>query len=554
MIRASIWTTAMGAAWIIIALATLATMIGAAYVGAADAPVADEWRYVDPAIYLQDLFLKNNGHPLVIGRLGLALDYWLFDARGWSLRAASFAFAGTMVFAALVLTRIAGHRSLPGQIAIGSCAAIVLFNPQGAQNFYFGFQFTFVLAFAAAIGAISALAAYADRARPWRLALAFALSIVAVFSLGNGIMAPFLLALMAWRLGLNRRVWVGFAAAGVLSAIALAVAPSVGAPERIVLAPLDMAVFALRVLGGTPALTLGALTSADAMAWSLVFGIVELIGALALGFRLALNAQPNPGRLGGVALMLFAIGSAAAIALVRGGLNDELALSSRYALVSSTMLIGLVLTYWPLAPQPTLQARALTALAVIVLAATPFAGAAEIKTREAAQREIVRAESALVLGLIRAEAVGFYAPPDMMEAQTNVLRASGKWLFQDQWSRSIGRRIDVSAVQATCAGATRPPRAVADAPEFARMRGDVDARAGGRIVVIVDSAGLAVGYGLKPRRLGDLLPILDPPSHRADWLGVARSPASAGTNYSAYLATRTALLCRIGAPARASTG
>jgi hypothetical protein len=539
--------------WLLLALTVLATLILAAYVGGADAPVADEWRYVDPTIYLQDLFMKNNGHPLVIGRLGLALDYWLFDARGWALRAASFAFAASIVGAALMLARLAGHRSWQSQIAIGAFASIMLFNPQGAQNFTLGFQFIFVLVFAATAGAIAALAGYTANTKPHRLFLAYALSVVAALSLGNGIITPFILALMGWRLGLSSRAVLGFLALGGLSALALAAAPEIGsASERLpIAAPLDNIVYTLRVLGGAPALTISALTNADSLILALLFGIAGCAAAAWLGFRLWRTREKNPGRLGGAALMLFAIGSAAAIALVRAGAGGDGhgALTSRYVVVSALLLVGLALTAWPVAPKPAWRVHAFTALALAALTTVPFSAIAVIKSGEQIQRDYVRAESALVLGLVRPQALAAFATPELIAAQADVLRANGKWLFQDRWSRSIGQRIDTRSVRARCRGAMRMLQPSADAPQLAGIRGAVDASARGRIIVVADASGTMVGYGLKLRRAADLLPLLG--ENRADWFAMARilGPESA---YTAYLASPDVLLCRIGRPARLS--
>jgi hypothetical protein len=535
------------AMWIALALATLLAMIAAAYVGAADAPVADEWRYVDPAIYLQNLFEKNNGHPLVIGRIGLALDYWLFDARGWALRALSFAFTAATIGAALVIAWLAGCRTLASQIAIGALACALLFNPQGVQNFAIGFQFTFLLAFAATAGAIATLAAYATDAKPLRLALAYALSAIAVLSLGNGIVTPFLLALMAWRLGLNPRVTLGFAALGAISAIGVALAPEIGAAnERLPMAPLfDSAIYALRVLGSGPGLTLAALTGADALIMALLFGLAGVAGALWFAWHAARAPEPNAGRLGAVMLMLFAIASAAAIAVVRAAGDAQAALASRYVVVSSIFLVGLALAAWPTTFTRTWRTYALTALALAVLATIPAAAPSVVQHGEENQREFVRAESALVVGLMRPGALAALAPLDLISANTEVLRANGKWLFQDRWSRSLGERLDVEHVTATCGGTLRVLAQRTGTPHLVRVRGAITSVSPGRIIVIADASGTMVGYGLRLRRAADLLPFLDKPGAQAEWLGMARTQD--GGAYTAYVASPTALLCRIGA-------
>jgi hypothetical protein len=186
------WASIVIAAyWALLAAITFAATYAVSYVGAINAPFADEWLYTNPQTYAQPLstlFNKHGSHPFVIGRIGLALDYWLFDAQGWALRATSFVLAALAVCAVAALIRQMRVQSPWLEIVYAAFAVTAFFSPLGEQNFSWGFQFTFVLAFTAAFGAIAALAAYADQRKTSLLILATMLSATSTLSLANGLL------------------------------------------------------------------------------------------------------------------------------------------------------------------------------------------------------------------------------------------------------------------------------------------------------------------------------------------------------------------------------
>src|SRR5262249_32793947 len=149
---------------------------------------------------------------------------------------------------------ICGYRSFFSLAILGSFATIVLFAAAGAQNFNFGMQFIFVLAWTSTTGAVAALASYANGPARWKLGLAATCCILAVLSLGNGFLAGYILTAMAWRLRLDRRVIFFLAALALLCTAAWLAMPGAMLlfPIHISDAPLILAYW-LRVIGGVPA-------------------------------------------------------------------------------------------------------------------------------------------------------------------------------------------------------------------------------------------------------------------------------------------------------------
>jgi hypothetical protein len=159
------------------------------------------------------------------------------------------------------------------------------------------------------------------------------------------------------------------------------------------------------------------------------------------------------------------------------------------------------------------------------------------------------AQTAFVTGVPDAKSIGYisFNMIDSMAASQG-LKARGKWMFEDRWSRSVGTGIDVGAVQnQVCAGTflLRDTETVGEG--FFRVGGLVDRKAASaaKLVVVVDSTNQMVGYGLVPRRVSDIIPVTGSGATRLDWQGHAwdtRRPP-----YTAYLASAKALRCRIDA-------
>jgi hypothetical protein len=541
--------------WIAVAAATLLSSALVSYVGAISAPYRDEWYFTNPDVYLRSLFSKYNGHPFAIGRISLALDYWLFDARGWALRAATFLVAAGEVWAIAVLARVSGMRSLGGQIITCAFALIAVYNAQSYENFTVGFQFTFVLAFASTAGAISGLAAYAIRPRLWVLVLSSMLGLIASQSLGNGLITPLLLLLMAVRLELPRSIVAAFAALTCGSWASYLLMPGLPtAPINFEHAP-HMIAFALRVLGSAPANTLGSLYAGDhefdTMSWALIFGVAGVLGAVGFGVAALIAKRPNPGRVGAAAIATFALAAAGMMGLLRSDFASQFALTSRYTVVSALLIVAigvLVSSYFPQSNRKLGHAILFAGALVAALAPIAAVPLTDVVTND--QRARVAAQAALVVDVAiqtgSQALTGGYVPLNRTRRSAARLRAHQKWLFQDQWSRAIDERIDLSETNGrVCNGAL-----VIQGQEqgFVTVGGLVDAVATrrGRIIIVVDSDGIMKGYGLVPRRRSDFI------GHQEtalDWVGFTRvRPQQRAAQLTAYLASTDRLLCQIGGP------
>jgi hypothetical protein len=556
-------------AWAIAAGIVILGAVSVSHGGSVNAPFADEWLNAYPADYLPRLFERQFGHPLVIGRLALALDYWLFDAQGWSLRYGQFVLLGLAVACVWKLGALAGLESLFARGSLAGFAAVILFNPQLAQNFTWGFQFTFTLAFVAVIGAATCFADYAASGRRRSLAGGFILAAIAVLALGNGLAAPLLMTLMAWRLGLPRRVLIGLALLSVVSlALILAMPPEttslalVASMHGLDSAPIDpprVLAFGLRVIGSAPANTLSGFTQTigveiDPKLWALALGILLGVGAAALGLPTLLDRKPNPARTAAAILAIFAGASALMTGFLRGSIMpEELALSSRYTLISALLLVAIaVMTAARLKPVRQPLASAVSIAGALLALIVPLGGRPLTNDFVAFQQQNTRAQAAVVAGVEMDAGFGFLGgivtSPPLVQSVISHLRADRSWMFADPWAHRIGERIDVGVVrERRCAGAMQAAMPRTARRGFVELGGEIDpsdARAA-RTIIVLDSAGAMRGYGLATRR--SLAAILTAPEAPIKWVGYTRTQPGTREQYSAYLAGPNGVSCLIGA-------
>jgi hypothetical protein len=549
-------------AWALVATTVIAGAISVSHVGFVNAPYFDEWLNAYPGDYLARLFERYNGHPLIIERLALAADYYAFDAQGWALRYGQLVLLAMAVVCVWRLGALAGLQSVFARGALAAFAAVALFNPQLGQNFSWGFQFTFTLAFVVTIAAATCLAEYAAAKRkPWLVAC-FIFSTLAAFSLGNGLAAPFLMALMAWRLGLDRKIWLGLAALSVVCALILFLMPPdsssalspLAAPERGFPNPVDALAYAFRVLGSAPATTLASFAAVigvklDAQTIGAIFGVLLSGGAAYLAAPVLLR-RDNPALTAAAALALFAGVSALMIGVLRSGWRDELALSSRYTLISALLIVALgvlvaarLKSWSPRLALPALLAGALAALIVPIGAAAVTADYAVKQHNRAARQAAIVAGVEMQAGL--GVLGGMTTSAALVQDTIAQLRADRTWLFADPWSHRIGEHIEVSDAR-RCASRVQTGARRTAHMGFAALNGEIGAPAArqGRTVVILDGEGVMRGYGLVLRR--SLGTIVTAPNSRLKWVGYTQSQPEATQTLTAFVAGPEGVVCRIG--------
>jgi len=550
------------AIWLLVAAATLLEALSIAHVGSVNAPVLEEWLNADPAYYLPRLFEKYNSHPMVVERLALALDYRLFDAQGWALRYGALAALFLSALAIGWLGRLSGSRTPAAIVATTAVATVVLLNPEGADNYTWGFQFCFVTAFAFTVGAIVCLAQYATQPRiPWLIASVI-LGLGAALSLGNGVLTPFLLALMAWRLGASRRVVAAFGALALICALLLALMPT-STPAVIVFDVWRVLTFGFCLLGSSPAATFADAAKfgglhMDPVVLALILGVALALAAGTLSMQAIAEMPPNPGKIGAVALISFSLASAGLASVGRSYAVLAYALSSRYTIVSAVLLAGTAVLVSSSVKSTSWK---LNALALILAApctlVVPIAGLAQEQSFTVLGRQLARAQAAIVAGVETQTGLGrlgtvLYPFVTVKQVAPLIakLRTERKWMFAERWAQRVGERIAIPASKLDTCGDGGILDAATSAQGFVEWRGHVNAGEMNRAeaIVILDKAGVMRGYGALPRR--PIETMLFNRHQNVEWQGY--STAAPGDTYSAYPASSGGILCRLGSVALSS--
>jgi hypothetical protein len=539
------------AAWVIVAVIVFAIAADICYVGGISAPFLDLWRYTNPDTYLQHLFERHNGHPLLINRLALALDYTLFDGAGDAVRFATLALKAGEACAFVALARMAGVTSRRDLIIAAAAAAVIAFCAAPHINLRQQFQFSFVAAFAATAGAVAALVAYAEDKRLWRFVLAVALCAIAAQSLLNGLLTPLLALALAARFKLPLTHLAALAAVFALSLLSIVLNPS----RMSDLAPLDVTLIAnlLKIVGSAPAILLDFACRQFDVSIAFSSQIAMLFGAL-----MALASAPTLWRVlrnraslaetGAAALILFGAASAGMMALGRSTGVENAAVVSRYTEASIIVLGGLLAIGAGALIQlkPALQ-RACLLLALPIAFIMAIGGVGVLMADQSVQRTRLTAQTAQIVQIDERRAIAALGGPGVARRYFGPasadLKAHGKMHFADRWARAMGETIAFEAdAERPCRGRVALRASPFDG--FVRLQGRVDARevSAGRSIVVLDRARRMIGYGRTPRRWDDLLiPLIQRPP--LDIVGYARREDDA-FGYAAYLANQSGLLCR----------
>jgi hypothetical protein len=303
----------------------------------------DQWstvelfdRLLGGSATLSDFIADHNEHRLLVPRLIFALDLWLTDARN------GVNFAAILICQAIHVALF--HHMISQRVgaqavrwALTAFVTLLLFCIVQKENFTWGFQIQFVGVFLlftlAAWTLATAQARSAEDAPRWGLAIAGLLcGLAAAFTMANGVVALFAIAVVfaAARL-LNRLTAVVAVVAIVLIAgYAATFTPNPGHT------PLGFALQNPLIFIQFVAIYLGCLFAPLGETFALVAGAIGLAFAAAAGIALAARpVGPDRVNLTLIAILVFAILTAAMTAVGRSSFGFEQAVASRYATPSA---------------------------------------------------------------------------------------------------------------------------------------------------------------------------------------------------------------------------
>jgi hypothetical protein len=530
---------------VVLALAVILLSADVSYVGGVNAPYADMWGFTNPAHYLSTPFTLFNGHPLLLNRLTLALDYWAFDGGGDAIRIGILLAKFGEGVAFYAMGRMAGVTARRDQIILGATAVLLALSPAPYVNLRQQFQFGFVTAFAASAGAIACLSAYAVKQGAGPLIWSAVLCVIATQSLLNGVLAPFLLIVMALLLRLPRHVLLLFL---VILALAIASITLPGGDAAAVPSAVQTSIVSdtLQIVGVAPALLCFFASNPQTLApdigvSSLVFGVLIAAASAAAIWRALMRSPAKAAEVGGAALIVFGLASAGMVAL--GRMVEPEGPGARFAEASLITLGGLTVVAAGYAQEfSTAVWRACSAAIAAAAIVTLLSAPSLIAFNEGVQRGRLMAQTAQIVGVPDSRASSALTarrptPRPVLE----FLKARGKMHFADRWARAVGQPLE-ARTERTCHANIVVRRA--QFAGYVNVRGAIAGKQlrDGRSIIIVAADGSIVGYARTPRRWYDFLrPFIKVPTEQIVGYAIQRQDG----NYRAYLANQHGLVCQI---------
>jgi len=524
-----------------------------AYVAMYDAPYWDLWQHINRDNLLSDLFARNNEHPVVTNRLLFWVDDALFGASSRFVQIAALLMLAGQVSMFAWLARIAGNKR--AFLIVAPISAVFIFNSFGFENTIWIFQVSMVLSFTSALGAFACLAAHAHTGKLWALCGSIAFSILAVLSFANGVFVPTLAFAMA--LWLKPKSSIPFLVIATAAWIWQLSTSGGGQGVSISLETVGAIAVHFFVQLGAPfgwaagyASHIGIQINNQHVA-IFVGVLAALLSGLALLF-VGMRARRNPAVIAAVAVILFALITAALVALSRFTYGSDQALSSRYninvALLYSALLVvalaavdqaGEKTRRWLVWTGPLLTAPllviALSSAVIFVNLTGRYRGALE-------------GTVALVAGVRDSDRIGQLAfDIDMAERETAEFRKNRRWMFAAPITLRVGEKLtDAESETAVCEGASWIVSKVDEAGGFRKVEGKLPRQrlsVGAIHVLITDASGTVSGYGRIPRRASDLNPLAQQDGAIIDWIGRIRP--NTPSPYHAWLADDRAIRCAL---------
>lgn len=556
------------ALWVGLGLATMFLALFVMYVGSVAAPYWDQWGFVDPAYYLSHLFDRHNEHPIVIGRLFFAIDYFLFDARGWWLQAMTYLILIAEAAAFTWLAYSVGFRTRLQVLIAAGLSATALFNPHIWENIIWGFQVPFVLAFSSTVVGAAALSRHAETGGRTALGLAIACAAIAPLSLSNGLLTPLLYIAMAFVLHSGRKNIVVFA---VIAAIAWTMyLLSSGAPSRpdspglLELPYIKLITYFGYYLGGGLANSLDYMVPfINPLPWerlsaAFFIGMAMTLASAWMLLHILFNPRRLPAEVALAAIVLFLLATAALTAYGRVSFSLDQALSPRYGVVGGALATSLIIWFAKdLMTEPVHRFRAVALVIAfgLVSATVPLASLQLVKNLTGQQKFRTSAIPALVVDVPDMERIGALAfNLEMAREASSHLKSAGKWHFESEWAQHM---LEISPIplmaDRQCQGGAAIDMSWSD-PSGARIAGYVprSETLEGRIIVAADAEDRLVGYGLVGQRPSDLFPAQDMNEH-FDWVGNIRLDIGAPP-YRFFLVHQSSVICAFPATSNESAG
>jgi hypothetical protein len=385
----------------------------------------------------------------------------------------------------------------------------VLLSAYTWDAFLFPLQASYVGVCTAAAGAF--LLATGRELSPGRIVGVAALSLLATYSIGSGLLVPLLVLLVGVLRGLSKRRVIalgGIAAAAFATYFATFEMPVYDLPfDEAPSGVVDVLAYSLVFLGGPLSLPWEATRVTAA---TVIGGVGIALLAIVLITRMRQPRRVDPADWALPAVAVFAVGSAGLAAVGRAPLGLASALEPRYG--SPAMLLWCALFGEGMRAHRRTVARPALAFGAGALSLYLATLQDDLEERgRQALRRFPEAESALLAGALDAHVVAGTTLPHYVTERIAALRRERLSVFAEPWASWYGRPIAdyrTPAAAGACIGylgAVTPVISYA-APAFRARGWAFDLRRGEPVarLVLVDDQGRVVGYAIGGRPRPDV--------------------------------------------------
>jgi hypothetical protein len=307
------------------------------------------------------LWAQHNEHRIIVGRLALLADLRLFQGRNVSLVVEIYFIQLVLALFLAWMCRHFGKFRGPALITVAGFFSYCMFCPLQIENFYWGFQVSYVFAGLAAAISFGCLVWHATKVAEgkagwisWPLLFAFIAGFLAQYSLADGLIVWPVILWLGFTLRLRKRTLVlsavvGFIAIG-LYFIGYVTPPEHSNPWLTIRHPLSLAKYVITYFASTWDSSLPSYSAWPTVSELLtVLAIVFVLGT-ALRWLLARSPAPDLLRTFLVANLLLTVAAAGLTSLGRLNFGLATATLSRYqsiALVFWACLAAFILASIP---------------------------------------------------------------------------------------------------------------------------------------------------------------------------------------------------------------
>lgn len=453
---------------------------------------------------------QHNEHRIVLAKVFFWFDMQWFHGNG-VLLIVSILVSLALVAVTLVcslkhrLQERRGHRHpVSGFIVVSSLVVVIQVSWMQWENLVWGFQIQFVLAtllplVALVCGARSQVQGVSHGRSRWFFAAALVAGLGSLFTMANGLVVPWVLAVLLLVIGAGRARIVTAGTLALVSTVVYLIGYTHSSDEEPSHDPLlTRLVEGVRYLLsyiGAPWL------HATQSSWLAVLGGVFVIGAtVVLTIKLILGRRANPMGLALVAFAWFLIGSGVLTTIGRSYLGVEQGLSSRYqtpvlALWAALLVVAApsIVSYFERRPYRVLVA---SGLVVAVLVPQQLQARSDFADEQAGRS---LATISLALGILDDHAIRAihfdpgYVVPLAERLRVDGLTVLGSYPFVNA-ERSIGFPLAGTPTEITCEGAVSYTEEI-DGSAFVKFVGWI--RPPAQLVAVgpvVDGRGRVNGY------------------------------------------------------------